>query len=63
VVADVGCANGYFMYRMLEHNPKMVVGIDPNLKAWLEFTAMKKFAGSQADKLQFEASVVPVDLM
>jgi tRNA (mo5U34)-methyltransferase len=24
VVADVGCANGYFMYRMLAENPKLV---------------------------------------
>lgn len=42
------------MFRMLEDNPKLVVGIDPNLKAWLEFTAMKKFAGNKADKLKFE---------
>eukprot|EP00615_Pteridomonas_danica_P002641 CAMPEP_0114340454 /NCGR_PEP_ID=MMETSP0101-20121206/8386_1 /TAXON_ID=38822 ORGANISM="Pteridomonas danica, Strain PT" /NCGR_SAMPLE_ID=MMETSP0101 /ASSEMBLY_ACC=CAM_ASM_000211 /LENGTH=278 /DNA_ID=CAMNT_0001473719 /DNA_START=1120 /DNA_END=1957 /DNA_ORIENTATION=- len=54
VVADVGCANGYFMYRMLEGNPKTVVGIDPNMKAWLEFESMKKFAGSKANRLQFE---------
>lgn len=28
----IGCANGYYMFRMLEKNPKLVIGIDPNLK-------------------------------
>ena len=31
-VADIGCANGYFRFRMLEEKPRIVVGIDPNLK-------------------------------
>eukprot|EP01083_Nonionella_stella_P258359 883182_1 len=25
-ICDLGCGNGYFMYRMLEYNPKLVVG-------------------------------------
>ena len=44
VVCDVGCANGYYMFRMLESDPKMVVGIDPNLSAWLQFEAVKRLA-------------------
>ena len=31
-VADIGCANGYFMFRMLDEQPRIIVGIDPNLK-------------------------------
>jgi len=53
-VADIGCANGYFMFRMLEENPRVVVGVDPNLKAWLEFVALKKWAGEAAKRLHFE---------
>jgi len=39
---------------MLEENPKLVVGIDPNLKAWLEFQALSRFAGTRAESLRFE---------
>ena len=30
IVADVGCNNGYYMFRMLEDNPKHIVGFDPS---------------------------------
>jgi len=38
-ILDVGCNNGYFMYRMLDYNPKTVFGIDPTIqyKAQFEF--------------------------
>jgi len=42
------------MFRMLEQAPRCVVGIDPNLKAWLEFQALKRFAGPRAKDLHFE---------
>ncbi len=51
-VCDLGCGNGYFMYRMLEYKPKLVVGIDPNLHAWLEFNLFQRISG--VDKLKFE---------
>mmetsp|Transcript_17224 Transcript_17224/g.21220 ORF Transcript_17224/g.21220 Transcript_17224/m.21220 type:complete len:129 (+) Transcript_17224:65-451(+) len=52
VVCDLGCANGYYMYRMLELEPKLVLGLDPNLKAWLQFQAIQRFSG--AENLQYE---------
>jgi tRNA (mo5U34)-methyltransferase len=51
-VCDLGCGNGYFMFRMLEHKPRVVVGIDLNLHAWLEFQAFKRFSG--VSNLHFE---------
>eukprot|EP00553_Chaetoceros_curvisetus_P016152 CAMPEP_0204652172 /NCGR_PEP_ID=MMETSP0718-20130828/14400_1 /ASSEMBLY_ACC=CAM_ASM_000674 /TAXON_ID=230516 /ORGANISM="Chaetoceros curvisetus" /LENGTH=505 /DNA_ID=CAMNT_0051676097 /DNA_START=230 /DNA_END=1747 /DNA_ORIENTATION=- len=51
-VCDLGCGNGYFMYRMLEYKPKLVVGIDPNLHAWLEFNLFQRISG--IEKLKFE---------
>jgi len=30
IVADVGCNNGYYMFRMLEQKPKKLVGFDPS---------------------------------
>jgi len=29
-VADIGCNNGYYMFRMLKHSPKKIVGFDPS---------------------------------
>jgi tRNA (mo5U34)-methyltransferase len=29
-VADIGCNNGYYMFRMLNHAPKKIVGFDPS---------------------------------
>jgi tRNA (mo5U34)-methyltransferase len=53
VVCDLGCANGYFMFRMLhDFDPALIVGIDPNHKAWLEFQCFQKFV--QSDKLVLE---------
>eukprot|EP00558_Chaetoceros_sp_UNC1202_P000761 CAMPEP_0197256090 /NCGR_PEP_ID=MMETSP1429-20130617/74180_1 /TAXON_ID=49237 /ORGANISM="Chaetoceros sp., Strain UNC1202" /LENGTH=272 /DNA_ID=CAMNT_0042719555 /DNA_START=9 /DNA_END=827 /DNA_ORIENTATION=+ len=52
VVCDLGCGNGYFMYRMLEYSPKLVVGIDPNLHAWLEFSLFQRVSG--VTNLKFE---------
>jgi len=52
VVCDLGCGNGYFMYRMLEYSPKLVVGIDPNLHAWLEFCLFQRISG--VENLKFE---------
>jgi len=59
VVCDLGCGNGYFMYRMLEYSPKLVVGIDPNLHAWLEFCLFQRSSG--VENLKFE--YLPGDIM
>ncbi len=29
-IADIGCNNGYYMFRMLEEKPKKIVGFDPS---------------------------------
>ena len=36
-ILDVGCSNGYFMFKMLEQNPKAVLGIDPVAHCWAQF--------------------------
>lgn len=46
-VADIGCNNGYFMFRMLEHKPEFVVGFDPFCKYWFNFEFMKRVSGVQ----------------
>lgn len=51
-VADIGCHNGYFMFRMLAHNPELVVGFEPVAPHWLSFHFLNELAGQS--RLQFE---------
>jgi tRNA (mo5U34)-methyltransferase len=42
-VLDVGCGNGYYMWRMLGAGADSVVGIDPNWLFLCQFLAMKNY--------------------
>jgi len=45
-VLDVGCNNGYYMFRMLEEKPKSVTGFDPSALFNLQFEFINKFIKS-----------------
>lgn len=45
-IADVGCGNGYYMLRALEHNPELVVGFDPFEKYFLQYDLIARFLPS-----------------
>ncbi len=45
VVADVGSNNGYYMFRMAHHNPRLVVGFEPYLHHYFTFRMLNGFAG------------------
>jgi len=45
-VLDVGCNNGYYMFRMLEQNPKSVTGFDPSALFNLQFEFIDTFIKS-----------------
>ena len=42
-ILDVGCGNGYYMWRMLGAGADSVVGIDPNWLFLCQFLAMKRY--------------------
>ncbi|MEA1914857.1 MAG: tRNA 5-methoxyuridine(34)/uridine 5-oxyacetic acid(34) synthase CmoB [Campylobacterota bacterium] len=44
IVADIGCNNGYYMYRMLEDKPKRLTGFDPSPLTMLQFDFINHFA-------------------
>jgi len=44
-VLDVGCGNGYHMWRMWGAGAEIVIGIDPNLLFYNQFSALKKYIG------------------
>ncbi|WP_456479464.1 tRNA 5-methoxyuridine(34)/uridine 5-oxyacetic acid(34) synthase CmoB [Nautilia sp.] len=45
-VLDVGCNNGYYMFRMLEMNPKNITGFDPSALFNLQFEFINGFVKS-----------------
>ncbi|WP_419769858.1 MAG: tRNA 5-methoxyuridine(34)/uridine 5-oxyacetic acid(34) synthase CmoB [Candidatus Marinarcus sp.] len=46
VVADIGCNNGYYMFRMLEDKPKRLIGFDPSPLTMLQFEFINHFIKS-----------------
>lgn len=46
VVADIGCNNGYYMFRMLEDCPKRLIGFDPSPLTLHQFEFVNHFVKS-----------------
>lgn len=51
-ILDIGCNNGYFMFKMAHDKPSLVLGIDPVLKCQLQFKYLQHFA--KVPNLHFE---------
>lgn len=45
-VGDIGCNNGYYMFRMLEQKPKRLIGFDPGVISYLQFEFIDRFIDS-----------------
>ena len=45
LVLDVGCGNGYHVWRMLGADARAVIGIDPTLLSVMQFEAVKRLYG------------------
>lgn len=43
-ILDIGSSNGYYMFRMLEHNPAMVMGIEPYTNFYYQFMLLNSIA-------------------
>ena len=50
-VLDVGCGNGYYLYRMLGEGAKMALGIDPTRLFLYQFLALQTFFRQPAAQL------------
>lgn len=50
-VADVGCNNGYYLYRIAEAGAKNILGLDPTLKYYLQYRLIEAHTGRIADFL------------
>lgn len=47
-VADVGCNNGYYLYRIAAAGARHALGLDPTLKYWLQFRLAEVHIGKTA---------------
>lgn len=45
-VADIGCNNGYYLFRMQEDKPKLLVGFDPSPLFFMQFKFINHFIKS-----------------
>jgi tRNA (mo5U34)-methyltransferase len=46
IVGDIGCNNGYYLFRMLTHTPKKLIGFDPSAIYYSQFQFMNHFIKS-----------------
>ncbi len=45
VIADIGCNNGYYMFRMAAASPALVLGFEPYLQHYYAFKSLNGMAG------------------
>jgi len=46
IVGDIGCNNGYYLFRMLNHVPKKLIGFDPSAIYYSQFQFINHFIKS-----------------
>ena len=46
VVGDIGCNNGYYLFRMQSHQPKKLIGFDPSAIYYSQFQFINHFIDS-----------------
>ncbi len=44
IVADIGCSNGYYMFRMTPHQPQLVIGFEPSVQHYYCFKGLNGMA-------------------
>jgi tRNA (mo5U34)-methyltransferase len=47
-ILDVGCGNGYYMWRMLGAGADSVIGVDPNWLFFCQFQAVQRYLQQEA---------------
>ncbi len=45
IIADIGCNNGYYMFRMAARKPRFVLGLEPSVQHYYCFKALNAMAG------------------
>ena len=50
-ILDVGCGNGYHMWRMMDYEPKQVIGVDPSVLYFFQFLIIKTLLNKNQDNI------------
>lgn len=58
-VLDVGCGNGYYMFKMAEQKPKLLIGVEPGLLHNVQFWSIERYIGSGATVLPLKVQDLP----
>jgi tRNA (mo5U34)-methyltransferase len=62
LILDVGCGNGYYLFRMLGAGARAAIGVDPFLLYVMQFHAINKYVRTnQASVLPLGAEDIPAD--
>lgn len=61
-VLDVGCGNGFYLLKMAEHDPRVLVGIEPGILQNVQFWAVEKYAQTGAAVLPLRVESMPLDM-
>ncbi|MGA1869361.1 MAG: tRNA 5-methoxyuridine(34)/uridine 5-oxyacetic acid(34) synthase CmoB [bacterium] len=51
-VADIGCNNGYYLFRIAHHKPHLAIGFDPTVRYFYTFQLLQRYA--HVESLHFE---------
>lgn len=62
LVLDVGCGNGYYLFKMAEKKPLLLMGIDPGLLQVMQFWSIEKYRQSRACVLPLSMQQMPNEL-
>ncbi len=44
-IGDIGCNNGYYMFRMSAYNPRLILGFEPSIQHYYCFNSLNAMAG------------------
>ncbi len=47
VIADIGCNNGYYMFRAAHYKPALILGIEPYVQHYYTFRTLNSIAGQK----------------
>ncbi len=61
-VLDVGCGNGYYLMKMAQYRPKLLLGIEPGLLHNIQFWSVEKYAHTGACLLPLKIQHMPVGM-
>lgn len=58
-VLDVGCGNGYYLFKMAAYQPQVLLGIEPGILQNVQFWSIQKYTQTMATMLPLKIQQLP----